>query len=942
MLEERPSAPLPAPSRLPLTKFRAPRPRRDVVPRDALVARLRLLVADHPVTLVAAPAGSGKTTLLSQLAAAADDDEAVVWVALDESDDDPARLLATLVRSLQPLELAWDLDPQAGVANVAGGGSEARAVLAGIVNALCTLAARRLTWVLDDVHRLDQPATLQVLDALVERLPDHVGLVLGSRTEPALPLARLRAHGELGELDARALRLDEEAIATLARQRLGDAAPAGVVRDALQRTGGWAVGVNLMLAAPVRADGGRPTPAAMASSSRALFDFLAQEVLDDLPPALRDLAVDTSVLPELSPAGVAAVAGLADAAGAREALDDLLRRHLFVSVVDEAEPVLRFHDLFRDFLQAQLARQPAEHRRRLHALAAAAEPQPERAIGHWLDAQRWPEAIELIVRHGLRMVAEGAYASLERWIERLPPEVVAAEPRMALLRAECAWSRWDWENVLRFAAPATEGLARSGDTRGRLRAQLLLCASLGAIGHLGDREALTEQSFQLDLRPIEAAQFHLQRAWTDFSLGRPERIADHLATMNDLVAGNPAAIAPAVAQTFNCHFGGLPGVADAFVRYAALCDEVPRPAAMPWQAKPLVLGAWAALWQGRRPEALRQMALAEQLQHTFGSVRFVTMDGLHLRTLMAAAQGDAAAARDALAGLLADLDTPDADGLRRAWQRPYRCVLARALWMAQDAERLQEEAQRLDGPPRAQEWPLVFGAVGTVRGQAALLAGDLATARDLLETAVADHARYPAPAFFADPRVSLAHLHVLRGERRRAWGVFQPVLAEVGREQLPGHLLLEPPAVVDELLALCPVGAPEADTVAQVRRVLAAWRPQAPGEAGAAGDAARRRDDAAGGAGAGLFTGNAGGGSTRPTDGSTVDDASTPVLGPVAQRLTEREREVLALVSRGLSNKHLARELNLSAHTVKRHLANILDKLDCDNRVQAADLWRRD
>jgi LuxR family maltose regulon positive regulatory protein len=342
---------------------------------------------------------------------------------------------------------------------------------------------------------------------------------------------------------------------------------------------------------------------------------------------------------------------------------------------------------------------------------------------------------------------------------------------------------------------------------------------------------------------------------------------------------------------------------------------------MPWQATPLVLGAWAALWQGRRDAALRHVAQAEQLQHSFGKVRFVMMDALHLRALLAAAQGDTATARDALAGLLVDLDMPDAGGLRRGWQRPYRCVLARALWMAQDAGRLQDEAQRLDGPPRAQEWPFVFGAVATVHGQAALLAGDLARAQDLLETAVADHARHPAPAFFADPRVALAHLHVLRGDHRRAWDLFQPLLAEVGREGLPGHLLLEPPGVVDGLLALCPAGGPEATVAESVRGVLQAWRP-------ADTSAALAQRPA---------------GQARAHEHAALPSINTgPLLGPVATRLTEREREVMALVARGLSNKLLARELSLSAHTVKRHLANILDKLDCDNRVQAAGLWRGD
>ena len=888
--------------RLPMTKFRAPRPRRDLVARPALLARLHALVAEHPVTLVVAPAGSGKTTLMAQFAAAAADDEAVVWVALDENDDDPASLLATLVQSLESLpalELAWDMDPAAGVANVvAGGGSEARAVLAGIVNALCTTPMRRVAWMVDDLQCLRDPGVLALLDALIERLPEHVALILGSRTEPALPLARLRVHGELGDLDARALRFDEEAIAALAIARFGGALPAEAVRDALQRTRGWAVGVNLLLAArhgETAARTARPSTA----GARALFDFLAQEVLDDLPSALRDFAVDTSVLHELAPARCEAVTGTA---GGREALEELMRRHLFLSVVDEAEPVLRFHDLFRDFLLAQLERKPTEYRRALHARAAAAETSLYRAIDHWLDAERWPEAIDMITAHGLRLVAEGAYGLLGRWIDRLPAERVESEPRLALLRAECAWSLWDWQNVMRFAMPAAQGLARAGDSSGRSRAQLLLSAALGALGHLDAREALTESCLVPGLPAIDAAQFHLQRAWTDLSLGRTDRVGAHLATMNELVATDPATIAPAVAQTFNCHFGGLPGVAEAYVQFARLCDQGPMGAAMPWQATPLVLGAWAALWQGRQEAALELVERGAQLQHSFGKIRYVLLDILHLQALLAAARGDDMAARQGLVGLLADLDSRDADGLRRAWQRPYRSVLARTLWIAGDAPALAAEATRLEGGLRPHEWPFVAGAVATVRGQAALLAGELQAAETLLEAAAGEHARYPAPAFYADPRIALAHVHLQRGDARRAWSVAQPVLMEIARDATPGRLLLEPAAIVEALLACCPSGAPEAVTVAAVRRTLQAWGAAQPAHF------------------------------ARP--------APEPGASPVAGKLTEREREVMELVARGLSNKHLARELSLSGHTVKRHLANILDKLDCDNRVQAAHLWR--
>jgi LuxR family maltose regulon positive regulatory protein len=882
---------------LPLTKFLVPRPRRDMVEREALLAHLRDLCLEHPVTLVVAPAGSGKTTLMTQLAAQIGPDWACVWVSLDDGDDDPARLLATLVHSLLPLELGWEMDPHALVANSTGGGSEARAVLIGIVNALCTETSRRVLWLLDDAQRVADPAAAALLDALIERLPEHVALVLGSRTEPAVPLGRLRAHGELGELDASQLRFDAPTIAALAQHRWGSAPAPEFVRDTLRQTLGWAVGVNLLLAS-----GNAPEPRRWSSlgstSTRAMFAFLAQEVLDELPHGLRDFAVDCAVLPELSPARCHAVTLHADSRGA---LEELLRRHLFLSVVDEAEPVLKFHDLFRDFLLAQFARRPPEQQRLLHERAAAAEPIPERAIGHWLDAERWREATDLIARHGLRLAYDGAYTSLERWIERLPADAVDAEPRLALLRAECAWSHWDWEKVRAYAAPAAKGLALCGDLPGRQRAQLLLAASLGALGHLDERAALTEESLQLDLPPSDAAQFHLQRAWSSFSLGQCDRVGEHLATMNRLVAEDPSQHAPLVAQTFNCHLGGLPGVTEAYLRFAALCDSVAKPAAMPWHSTPVVLGAWAALWQGRRDGALQALERGDRMQHGFGKVRYVMLDATHLQALLLATGGDFQAARDVLGALLADLESGDAEGLRRVWQRPYRSVLARIAWMAQDAAVLAQQASLMAGPRHAREWPLTDGAVATVRGQAALLAGDLNAAQALLDAAVLYHARYPAPAFYADPRVALAGLHLQRGDRTVAWATLLPVLHEVARDGTPGRLLLEPPALVRRLLALCGAGAPEAAQVASLLQRLASGSTQAPRDA-------------------------------APSPASQT---------AIAQRLSERECEVLDLVAQGLPNKVVARQLSLSLHTVKRHLANILDKLECDNRGQASDLWRR-
>jgi LuxR family maltose regulon positive regulatory protein len=179
----------------------------------------------------------------------------------------------------------------------------------------------------------------------------------------------------------------------------------------------------------------------------------------------------------------------------------------------------------------------------------------------------------------------------------------------------------------------------------------------------------------------------------------------------------------------------------------------------------------------------------------------------------------------------------------------------------------------------------------------ALLREDWRTAEAALSEAVRTHARFRMPMTYGDPRVSLAHLYLTRGQHDRAWTAFEPVIEEVLREEAIGLLLVEPPRIVDALIEIVPDeirDRPEFDVLASR---LALWRP-----------------------------------------GRAAPAAAT--AGPLAV-LSDREQEVLAQVAAGASNKHIARDLSLSLHTVKRHIANILDKLDCASRGQAADFYRR-
>jgi len=199
-------------------------------------------------------------------------------------------------------------------------------------------------------------------------------------------------------------------------------------------------------------------------------------------------------------------------------------------------------------------------------------------------------------------------------------------------------------------------------------------------------------------------------------------------------------------------------------------------------------------------------------------------------------------------------------------------------------------------PRVATEWPFIDAAMELVRGQLALLRQDWPTAQAALEQSIRLHERFPLPMSYADPRVSLAYMHVLRGDKAAGWRTFEPVFDEVIDQQAVGLLLLEPIRVRDAVLDVAPREVQATAAYESLRTKLSLWSRS---------------------------------GTEQPIP-----------AGPLAA-LSEREREVLAQVAAGASNKHIARDLALSLHTVKRHIANILDKLDCGSRGQAADLYRR-
>ncbi len=885
---------------LPLTKFRAPRLRTGVVPRAELVARLQDSVSAHPVTLVCAPGGSGKTTVLAQLAdAARATGAAVVWIAIDEEDDDANRLFAALVLALEPLGLNWEVPPRELIARVAGMGVQTRAALAAAVNALCSSVAGRVVVIFDDLHRVAGNDVFALLESLVERLPEHVSLIFGARVEPPLPVARWRAHGEVGEFSLADLRFTAVDAARLVASH-GEPVEGAVIQDALRRTQGWAVGLSMLLHArqplPLLDRGrARALAASGETGQRKLFAYLAQEVLERLPVDLQDFLLRSSILTELSPELCEALTGREDAGAV---LQELYRRDLFLAAIDDRREVLRFHDLFREFLESELSRRLPLEVRSLHERAARAEAESSRAIHHFLRAGLWDEALWLILRVGEQLIAEGAIATVERWIDQIPEHARRDDAQIGYLRGSCAWLRWDWARTRRELTPAVAGLTAPLQLQSRVRGLFQLVDALSSSGHLDDAWRHLDQAEALPLDDAGRAELALLRAWCRAAVGDLESVAAHMQEFVQHVERDPESVCPITAGRIHCVLIGIPGVAEVFGRFAELSRQIARGVQSPWQLAAMGVEGWAALWRGDLDATRDTIARAEALHLHFGSIRLVGERLGQLRATFIAASGQPAAAFAAAQLHIEGIRAPELAWHRAAWLRAYQHALARMSWMAGERDPFLALLPALTAPRGPQEWPFVDVAADVVRGQAALLRGDPRAALEPLSRAVEGYARHRLPIVFSDPRLSLAGAWAALGDTRRAWQVFEPIYRDVVTHDHFGLLLLDSRTQVLALLDATPLEVRRAPASAMIRARLDQW-----------------------------------------TAASSERRIGAPA-GPLA-RLTEREREVLAQVAGGAGNKHIARALDLSLHTVKRHIANILDKLDCASRGQAAELYRR-
>jgi LuxR family maltose regulon positive regulatory protein len=408
--------------------------------QPGIVTRNRLLElldenGNRRLCVVVAPAGWGKTTLLSEWALRARDLQPVAWLTLDETDDEPQRFWTYVVTALQMA--TPDLAEGALAALRVPGIDPLDVALPALLNDLSASDARH-TLILDDYHLLTDVRIHEAVEYLIGYLPPSLRLVIAARFDPPLPLARMRARGELTEVRAADLQFSSaEAaglVSTVGQVEMGPRAVGALV----DRTEGWAVGLKLA-ALTIR---GSADPAARAAEVRGddrhIIDFLTSEVLDRLPAERREFLVHTSILDRLSGPLCDAVL---DRTGSAALLEALERADLFVVPLDVHRVWYRYHRLFQEVLRRELeATAPADVPGLLRRAADwyLAAGQIDEAVRAWIAAGDQQQAAQVLLSAEDAFLEQGAAATYLRLGDQLGDAAIRADPRLAISMAGAA------------------------------------------------------------------------------------------------------------------------------------------------------------------------------------------------------------------------------------------------------------------------------------------------------------------------------------------------------------------------------------------------------------------------------------------------------------------------------------------------------------------------
>ena len=421
--------------------------------RPFLIQRLdQGLQSGRQVTLVSAPAGFGKTVCVSAFLDVSDLPRS--WLSLDAADDDPGRFFTYLLAALQKIDEGIGQDIQ----GILGAGQlpPGEILVSTLINDILEVEELFLL-ILDDFHLIQDEFILEVIQQLIANIPPALYLVIITREDPPLPLAKLRANNQLTEIRARDLRFNSQEVSTFLNQVMGLSLTEKNILALEERTEGWVVGLQLAGLA-LQSSSSRQSLSAskqytnpsrfianLSGSNRFILNYLTEEVLNQQPPDIQTFLLQTSCLEKLNDDLCNTLTGRLDS---HVLLERLYNDNLFLIPLDDKQDWYRYHQLFADLLRDLQKSQHKEAAKQLHQRASRWYTQhgmASEAIHHALQAEDYTLAMQLLESYTLDMLVQWHVKTVEGWMRAIPPEWGAKSPKANLAFA--------WMHLLRGTYP---------------------------------------------------------------------------------------------------------------------------------------------------------------------------------------------------------------------------------------------------------------------------------------------------------------------------------------------------------------------------------------------------------------------------------------------------------------------------------------------------------
>jgi LuxR family transcriptional regulator, maltose regulon positive regulatory protein len=863
------------PSQLLATKLFIPQKQQNLVSRPRLIKMLDAAFL-RKLTLLSAPAGFGKTTLVSDWVSKSQ--QPVAWLSLDKNDTDTKRFWLYFITALQAVSKeigSTSLGMLQQASNAPG-----ENLLTTLINEIAVFP-EHFIMVLDDFHLADASAIDESLTFLLEHLPPQLHLVMITREDPSLPVARLRAKGQLNEIRAADLRFTLTEAADFLRRFLGISLAEESIAALEERTEGWIAGLQLAaLSLRENSDTDRFVNT-FTGSHHFVLDYLAEEVLLQQPDHIQDFLLRTSILERLC--GPLCNAVLNDpATPGQSTLESIQQANLFLTPLDNERKWYRYHQLFADLLQQRLLQSESIEATELHLRASQwyeANGLELEAFHHATAANDTARALYLIEGEGLPLYFRGEAIPVRQWLESLPEAEFKARPALwvtyAAVLTLTGRLQYNIEEILQAAETALQDAVYNDKTQD-LFGQIAAIRAMLAVPQNLVETIITQSRRALELLHPDNAPMRTTTTWT---LGYAYQVQGNRTAAREAYtktiaqsqkSGNlmtEIAATTCVGQIQETE-NQAHQAAESFQRILQLVGDPPWPAACE-----------ACVGLGRIHYQWNDLETAER----YGQQGLV------------------------LAQQLENVDTPAACGVLLARIQLAQGKTERALTTLAEAEQYVQQHH-------FNHW---LGEITAVRIQTHLHEGNLAAAVQLAQShdLPLSHARVHLAQ--NEPTAALAQLELARQQAEtndwpdkrlqvlilqalayQAAGESEPVAQTLGEAlalAAPGGLLR---MFVDE-------GAPMATLLREVvkqdlgskftERLLTAFESNA----------------------------------------LPLDESQQASSHPLIEPLSERELEILQLIEQGLSNREIGERLYLALNTIKGHNRKLYNKLQVQRRTEA-------